>query len=360
MTTSPILLAGGGDCPAQVVNGSFETGDLSNWVPGVAASGGAFGSAYATQLGWNLTQPTNGSYMAYLVATAENAGYPFYTEADVSIEQSFFAGAGDAISLDWASDFSGLGGTAWGEVYLRDPGSSAFGLVASISPFVPEGELGWHRESIPLEAGGDYSLRIVSTASFLGYGDPEDPFFIPGLESATHFLAVDRVVLNSLSSSAEPLLPTTVLPGDNGGAPLFVFQDALSGQWFDPPTASGFHYKMTSGDLFTAIAEFPSGFSNPFVVSVDGQTIGSYQTGEQVDFSSFPGGGVAEFSITGLEPLVDSDDVSAFPLRLTFSAREADFTMQAIAAVPEPSSLGLAGLALASLAWWASQKRRGS
>jgi hypothetical protein len=126
------------------------------------------------------------------------------------------------------------------------------------------------------------------------------------------------------SSEHNPVLPD----GMEDGA--FTFIGVVTDAWTDPPVAEGFRYKMTSDSLFTEIQDFPTGFPNPFTVSVNGQELGEFGPGDSVDFTQFPGGGVKEFTVTGLTPLVDPENPIAFPLKLGFNTETADFTMAAI------------------------------
>ncbi len=126
------------------------------------------------------------------------------------------------------------------------------------------------------------------------------------------------------SSENNPVLPG----GMEDGA--FSFVGVVTGAWVDPPVAEGFRYTMNSDSLFTEIQDFPTGFPNPFTVSVNGQELGEFGPGDSVDFTKFPGGGVKEFTITGLTPLVDPENPIAFPLKVGFDTETADFTMGAI------------------------------
>lgn len=135
-----------------------------------------------------------------------------------------------------------------------------------------------------------------------------------------------------------PVLPDAFLPG--GG---FVFDQAVSGMWHDPPLTDEFTYTMTGSSKFTAILDFPAGFSQPFTVSVGEQVLGSdFGPGDTL---VFPGGGVEEFVVSGIAPLVDSEVGDAFPLRLAFDTPTADFVM------PEPGAALLTGAAVATLAF---------
>jgi hypothetical protein len=135
-------------------------------------------------------------------------------------------------------------------------------------------------------------------------------------------------------AATNPLLPTA-----DGGA--WHFTDVASGLWYDPPMTEGFEYRADPGTLFTSILDFPTGFDAPFTVIIDDKPFGTYGPGQSVDFSQFPGGGVSEFSITGISPLADAGDPRGFPLRLAFNADFANFTMSPLSNIPEPNSAAI-------------------
>jgi PEP-CTERM motif len=132
-----------------------------------------------------------------------------------------------------------------------------------------------------------------------------------------------------ISSPSNPVLPSSV-----GGPGQFVFSNVVSGAWYDPPSAGSFDYQMTApGSLFTGIT-LPTGFSGPFTISSGGSVLGTANPGQAFSF----GAGVPEFLISGINPLVDPTNTSAFPLLTFFNTPTATFTMSA---VPEPSTLTL-------------------
>ncbi len=142
------------------------------------------------------------------------------------------------------------------------------------------------------------------------------------------------------SSQNTPILPGII---DNN---RFIFRDVPSGRWYDPPTTYGFHFLMTSNSLFTQILDFPVGIDsdNLFAVSVGNKILGEFGPSKSVDFVALLGQGVSEFTITGIDPLVDATNSTAFPVKLAFSTTTADFEMWALeypqsTSVPEPSSL---------------------
>lgn len=157
-------------------------------------------------------------------------------------------------------------------------------------------------------------------------------------ESGT--LMVSDVLRTGLGSAQQfPLLPQVA-------AGLFTFTDVPSGNWFDPPLASGFEYQMTGESFFTEILEFPVGVDGDgfFAISVDNILLGEFGIGESVNFVDLLGGPVSSFTLSGIDPAVDSTFGDAFPLRLAFDTPTASFTMSPIiaddssASVPEPAS----------------------
>jgi hypothetical protein len=116
------------------------------------------------------------------------------------------------------------------------------------------------------------------------------------------------------------ILPTT------GPSSEYVFNNVPSGLWFDPPAASAFEYKMTSGSLFTSILDFPGGFFvNPFTVSTGGVVLGTFINTQSL---VFPNGGVSDFIISGITPSAVPGNTAGFPLKLDFNTPTASFTQK--------------------------------
>ncbi|MCE5339531.1 MAG: PEP-CTERM sorting domain-containing protein [Planctomycetaceae bacterium] len=132
-----------------------------------------------------------------------------------------------------------------------------------------------------------------------------------------------------------------ILPDDEIQGGGFSFANAQSGYWFDPPFVSEFEYQMTSGSLFTKIGAFPTGFDAAMQVLVNGVSLGTFGAGDSVDFVSLLGAGVSEFTVRGINPLVDAEDELGFPLQLEFDTTTASFDM---IPVPEPATICLLGL----------------
>jgi hypothetical protein len=123
----------------------------------------------------------------------------------------------------------------------------------------------------------------------------------------------------------------------------FEFTNVASGQWFDPPFVSSLRYTATNGTFFSAIQEFPTGFES-LTLSVDGNVLGQFAAGQNFNFQGFPLGGVSEFVISGINPLVDLEDPLGLPLKLAFTTPTGSFFMAA--AVPEPGTCVLLFVAM--------------
>ena len=174
------------------------------------------------------------------------------------------------------------------------------------------------------------------------------------------------------ASQFSPFLPIVFVPG------FFTFNNVRSGWWVDPPIAEGFEYEMiprnvpigltsrvfpgitgqdvASDAVFTKISGFPEAVDQDdrFTVAVEGKVLGEFSPGDTVDFSDYQealgdllinGEGVKKFTISAINPGVDSADPEAFPLRLEFNTPTASFEMRAIetqqAAVSEDSTSAL-------------------
>ncbi|MEM9118867.1 MAG: hypothetical protein AAGD09_13435 [Cyanobacteria bacterium P01_F01_bin.56] len=171
----------------------------------------------------------------------------------------------------------------------------------------------------------------------------------------------DGIVVNPNDGSSQfrPVLPVRFI-----AIGVFVFNNVPSGRWVDPPAADGFEYTMTPRDIpvgvasrifpgmtgvgeaddavFTRISGFPIGVDadDTFEVSVDGVVLGEFSPGDILDFNDYADelgdrlvdGGVAQFTVSEINPAVDSSNPVAFPLRVDFSTPTASFEMRALEA----------------------------
>lgn len=132
-----------------------------------------------------------------------------------------------------------------------------------------------------------------------------------------------------------------------------LFPSAPTNNWFDTGRSDVFlEYGTTGGALFARISSLPVGFDvdDAMTVSVGNNVLGTFSGGQSVDFVALLGTGVSSFRISGIN---EPSGSVGFPVRLEFSAAQADFT---VTPAPEPS----VGLSLcAGFALVAEFSRRG-
>lgn len=134
----------------------------------------------------------------------------------------------------------------------------------------------------------------------------------------------------------------------------FVFPEPTPRRWFDPPFVEGFTYVLEGGATFTEVGA-PVGFGTLTILDDMGNVIGTVDGG---DFFDLSGLGLSEFSLVGIDPLLDADDPgfsSAFPTFLDWTGTATTMTMIAIettaSAVSEPGILALFGFGVLALAF---------
>ncbi len=141
-----------------------------------------------------------------------------------------------------------------------------------------------------------------------------------------------------------PVIPDSVTVNGDGSV-TWTFDTlgvslCATGCWIDPPVSTSFTYTMTNSARFTGIADFPTGFTSDFNVSVGGSSIGTFGPGDSLDLTLYGVGGVTEFVVSGIDPATDTSSAEAFPLELTFDSAAAEFTMTSSPAPGVPSSNG--------------------
>jgi hypothetical protein len=155
---------------ASILNGSFETGDLSGWMEtgGVVVQGSASGIA-----------PTDGVSLAFLHATEG---------LNPTLKQSFTANAGDILKYDLA--FATVSGPSIGSsgVWNLDNG-----MVAESLPNTPRSDP-WSQHAWRLPTSGNYEVRIHASAA----GDAILDYYVDNFrlvpEPATGTLCLGAVV----------------------------------------------------------------------------------------------------------------------------------------------------------------------
>jgi hypothetical protein len=158
-------------------------------------------------------------------------------------------------------------------------------------------------------------------------GDPIDPGDVPEL----------------------PILPSEVIPAENGNPPIFQFNNQPPDRWFDPPVVYGYAYEMlTPGVFFTEVGLPPGSPYLDLTLNFLGMTVNIPSAD---GFSYLFPAGVNYFTIEGISPLIDTDDpnfANAFPTFLSYNASVASFTMTPLQnPVPEPSTWALAAAGVA-------------
>lgn len=141
------------------------------------------------------------------------------------------------------------------------------------------------------------------------------------------------------SSQSNPVLPSPfgpppTSPGSqrrvsdesNPGGFLF-FLGALA--FFDPAMTPEFNFATLDGSAFKSIETLPVGIDadNLFTITAGTNHVGQFSGGQRVDFVALTGGPVGEFRVSGINPLVDSENPAAFPIKLSFLTARADFVM---------------------------------
>ncbi len=304
-----------------------------------------------------FTGDENGNYL--IIADPTNFWNGSYREANINDqgEVSAFAhnnGAGQVIFKTNGINGELIAGNNYDESGTPDTfynvGTSSInnkGLVAFMANQVVEGSSAFSNQDKGIFVGSNaVEDKVIGIGDILfgstvldlamdrqSLSDDNEIVFWAKLEDGTEGIYRAN---NIADSQFNPLLPDSTLDG------VFRFIDVIGGKWYDPPSAYGFHYEMTGDSLFTSILNFPVGFENPFTVSVGDTNLGEFLPGDSIDFVSLLGGGVSEFTITGLD--VDPTNPTAFPIKLDFDTDSASFDMHALIEedsqdVPEPVSV---------------------
>jgi len=188
------------------------------------------------------------------------------------------------------------------------------------------------------------SGNFLGTGSFLGN-------IMPG--SLTQPFLLGDLTISYMVASGPPNQPGdllhTAIPGSTAGNPILPssggngfwrFFNVATGNFMDPPIASGYVYTIEAGapaTLFTEVG-LPYGLGTNFTITSSEGTVTGLGEGDLHVFS----GGVSTFTLTGINPLVDPNNPAAFPLFLEFNGATASFNMLAV--VPEPATGLLATL----------------
>jgi hypothetical protein len=205
----------------------------------------------------------------------------------------------------------------------------------------PEGQVAWVGT-----AGGYQTITVAGASSAVAQGINNHGqvagYWFAGDDDTQHgFFATPAI--DPITSAEGAYTFSTAVVAD---VPIFI----------DPLVAVGYAYRTGAGDPLFKTVSLPIGIGdNRFTITVGGlsfEVLGS----EIFDFTAHGfAGGVAEFTVTGIEPdaLLDPADATAFVTRLTFAASgmftgsQTALTLDYTPAVPEPSAsaLMLGGLA---------------
>jgi hypothetical protein len=146
-----VTLSAGGGAPNPIVNGGFETGNLSGWT--------ASGSASATTSG-----PHSGTYAALLgVANGE-------TNGDSSIAQTFTAATGDSTLTFWYNVSCNDSVTYdWATATLKD---NTANTTATPLAHTCVANSGWTKVTASVTAGHSYTLTLTNHDDNFSPPDP--------------------------------------------------------------------------------------------------------------------------------------------------------------------------------------------
>ncbi|MCP5541199.1 MAG: hypothetical protein H7A53_06180 [Akkermansiaceae bacterium] len=321
--TATWLLANYGTLEQPFVEFRLGTDDTSGGSP----------PAFVLDTGSFSNDPANGvARMTYL----PNGGVPvpvvWYCggenfDGGGHVEQLVATGTVSAIHLEQNPT---LGWTGYGEFTL-DAEVPALGPVTFT-------QCPLYTETAGLAGGGGPSYRIPIVIGEIDFDPGAQLDWQTGAPAGQ---VADATVLNSLGAgyAGEPSGvtrdPGDVFDPDNatlmGGGGVWQFsRDNLPrlGAWFDPPLVSEYRYYCTDA-LFTGVG-LPTGIDttdHQFELSFSGKKV----TVAEGTFFVFPKP-VREFKISDIEPVVDSADDQAFPVRLAFSAATASVIIQ-----PDPT-----------------------
>lgn len=349
-----VLIAAHPSCRAATITYDPSTGllpDQAGWVYTQTGGGPTSIAATGGLLSLNVGVTPRGSWNYNLLSAGNSPGQSIFMESTVRVISESHTSSNRGVSIfelenttQGASGYTNeVDGYAWSNkiFWTNSVGTVVGSATVDTSTF--------HTYRLELDGNNAFvyvdgqEVGAVLNNSYLN-GDPSQPDVLRAhfgdstvaSGSVTDWQLVRAGLLSDGITETSPVLPSDTIPPGTGGSVdgVYVFNNVPSGRWYDPPIANGFVYTMTSGDHFTSIQDFPTGFNNPFTVTAEGQSW-SGSPGSPVDFLALLGHGVSSFSISGISPGVDATDSSAFPLLLNFDSTTASFTM---AAVPEPST----------------------
>ena len=125
-------------------------------------------------------------------------------------------------------------------------------------------------------------------------------------------------------------LPSGIAYPANSALPIYYFSNLLSGASCGVPSFGQADYAYSlqtlDGSLIQTLT-LPTNWNGSVTVSVSNSVLGSFQPGQTVSLTSFPGGGVGQVSIVGSgSPLYISG--AGFPIALTFNTNESTLALK--------------------------------
>lgn len=214
-------------------------------------------------------------------------------------------------TLDGVRAYAGAAADAHSEIEnQRTP-------LDNVTNFVEHGS-GYARATATL-VSLDYALNTTASASG---GSQITANLVP--PTGTHFSVTATITAVAIGSvQAVPILPTTVQDS------AFVFENAPSGDWIDPPATNGFQFATDGASSVTKILSLPLNIDpdNTYTVVVAGQSLGNFAAGASVDFVKLLGHAVSDFAVLGIDPVVDAGNPRAFPIQLAYDTDSANLTM---------------------------------
>jgi uncharacterized repeat protein (TIGR03803 family) len=350
----------------NATNGDGSFGDLiadaSGNLFGTTFNGGAnnAGTVFKVAAGTHALSTlasfnrTNGAYpYAGLIADASGNLYGTTEEGGANNAGTVFKVAADTHALSTLVTFNGTNGADPRGRLIADASGNLYGTTfwgganGSGTVFEVANDVNHTLTTLATFNGANGAIPeagLIFDASGNLYGTTSE-----GGANGRGTVFILRPVLEPGSNQNDPILP------DNAGGAPFIFNNVASDMWFDPPLVPAFMYTAQPGTIFSQILDFPTGFSSPFTVAAAGSTLGQFGPGQSVSFAGFPGGGVSEFTVSGINPLVDTENPRGFPLRIGFTTPTGSFVMTA---VPEPSALALGLFALSGMSLFARVKSK--
>jgi hypothetical protein len=189
--------------------------------------------------------------------------------------------------------------------------------------------------ALPLLGGVDTdedwpSAYVDSTLVGYWYIEPQGSFSPEdSTEGGLSVTIIAQTNALSAAGTGSALLPNNVVYPSNSVLPVYYFSNLLSGSSCGVPGPWPLDYGydlQTVGSALFQTATLPANWTGAVSVSISNTFLGSFQAGQIISFTDFPGGGVGEFSIMGDgQPL--AVPAGGFPITPTFNSDASDVTV---------------------------------